>query len=273
MLVLLGVGFVLATSHYFPDDETHHQFQHIKLKRNRPLNFGKHLRKTGNEKIEEIFIVDSDVEYIPKELKHHFPNLKRLSLYNSVHTGEIYDFFEVEFENLESLKIIGNNNHKEKLKKIPKSALKGVPNLKQFVLRWYKIEHLTENMFEHNKKLEKIAIYENKIKIMPDGIFKGLENLQFIDFSRNKIQILPPFLFDTNKSLKRTIFYENKIADISAVTFRHLLKLEYVDLRKNYCVDSDFSSHGKNLQYQLKKGLFQCILNHKPINYNNNYSS
>lgn len=267
MFVLLGVGFVLATSHYFPNDESHHQFNHVKFKRNRPLNFVKHLKRQGNEKVEEIFIVDSDVEYIPKEFKHHFPNLKRLSLYNSVHTGEIYDFFEVELKNLESLKIIGNNNYREKLKKIPRNAFKGIPNLKTFVLKWYKIENLNENMFEHNKKLERISIYENKIKILPDGLFDGLENLEYVDFSRNKIQILPPFLFTSNKFLKKAIFYENKIADISAVTFKHLLKLEYVDLRKNYCVDSDFTKtvYGK-FQYKLKKGLHQCILNHTPIN-------
>jgi Leucine-rich repeat (LRR) protein len=187
-------------------------------------------------RIKELKIFESTVEYIPKELKLGFPNLKSLFVNGCNNLEEIDNsFFETAFDNIESLTIMRNkaSNSPMQHSAIKANPFEKLPGLKMFHFDEKMIEILSENTFKGSRKLKEISFFTNRIEVVPTTLFRNLRELESVNLGSNFIENLDADLFKDNWKLKSVDFMTNKIESIPDRLFRNLFFLKEVNFSYN----------------------------------------
>lgn len=246
------------SAYYFPDNEYRHSLIDAKFLRNSTVKFGKNSYNHEKRRSEEIVIVSSNIEYVPRELKIKFPRFQSFAIYDSIAVDVINEtFFEIEFDLIREFSIVGDAFKSRKLQFKPR-ALKKLPNLSDFFMKWFRVEILDENMFDSNENLRKIILFDNNIQKIPKRIFHRLEKLEAVSFSTNQVQYIPEGLFENNSNLREICLRKNRIFKVPPPTFKNLKKLENVNLKNNFCINEDFFAKKIGL---LNKRMKQCFEN------------
>lgn len=175
-----------------------------------------------------LIIESAELEYLPRELKDHLPNLRHISLSNSIITNIIGpDFIDKGLEDVEKLEFFHGDNPAV----LTTDAFLNLPNLQEFRTFYAPIQELHEGVFRTNKKLISIDFQHTKISTIPEHLFAGLENLREVTFYASPIKILPGNLFLGNKSLKKIKFQLTRIQELPENLISQLLELESFSVR------------------------------------------
>lgn len=117
---------------------------------------GRHDSGKKNCNVHALRVSDMTTKYFPIHLCDHFPKL-------------------------EAIEIVGG-----KLVRLEKQDISPYPRLKVLWLPRNNIESLSNDVFEGNKKLEKISFYDNRLKTIGTEILKPLKHLQYVNFQYNE---------------------------------------------------------------------------------------
>lgn len=118
--------------------------------------------------------------YLPEEILEKFPAIEMLGISNSQITHlESREFFR-HFSPIQKLRITNT-----KITNFTSDTLKFLQNLKWIHLINLNIEHLANDLFINNHKLEYIDLYYNNIKWIDQNVFRELKFLKEIDLRKN----------------------------------------------------------------------------------------
>lgn len=87
----------------------------------------------------------------------------------------------MHFHKLEAIEVVGG-----KMARLEKRDLKPFPHLKILWLPRNNIETLSNDVFEGNKKLEKMSFYQNRLHFIGNEVLAPLKSLQFVSFELNE---------------------------------------------------------------------------------------
>lgn len=182
-----------------------------------------------------VFMADSAMNYIPKEIFETFPNIKMLMLNKCGLTNLQKSYFKSD--RLEYLTILN-----ETLYTLQGSIFGGATELKYLNLAYNQIIFLEEDVFARLDRLEGLYLYNNEIAHLSPNIFKDLVDLKHLFLDNNKLEFLAEGLLSNNRKLERITLHNNQILTIPDAFLDQISKLKNLTFSGNQCVDQDFTS-------------------------------
>jgi hypothetical protein len=250
-IICLSISVNFALSSYRYEDEPVY-ISNGRFVRNQPTILGELQPESDeylgdNKKNDSVNIANAELEYVPKELINDFPNLKKLSIFESIKINDLSpDFFDQGLGQLESLALF-----EEKFINILRTdVFINLSNLKELLVMQTTVQELEEGVFRTNKKLESVIFDQSKISTIPENLFAGLENLKSVIFTVSPIKVLPANLFLGNKSLKQLAFVNTQIEELPKNLLSELFGLEVVDFAMSQIksIPENFFKNNGNLK-------------------------
>jgi Leucine-rich repeat (LRR) protein len=250
-IICLSISVNFALSSYRYEDEPVY-LSNGTFVRNQPINLGELESESDeylsdNKKNDSVIIANAELEYVPRELINDFPNLRKLSIFESIKINDLgSDFFDQGFEKLEAFALF----EEKSINALRTDVFINLPNLKELLVMQTTVQELEEGVFRTNKELESVIFDQSKISTIPENLFAGLVNLRSVTFTMSPIKVLPTNLFLGNKSLKQLNFVNTQIGKLPENLLSELFELETFDfgLSQVKAIPENFFKNNGNLK-------------------------
>lgn len=206
------------------------------LGRSGGVEFGGTEEEKTNVKV--INIIDSELDYLPKELETEFPNAYIIKM-KSVHVGEVLgkNFLESQHQKIQSLTI---DSIKNNVKMLSSEFFELLPEIRHVHISNSNFGAIDSDLFKNSPNVRSIEIQNNKINTIPSDVFNGINDLKSLRFQNNGLTFLDKTFFQDLETLVEVDFSNNKIGKIEPLTFEYLRSVRAVDLTGNVCVSGFF---------------------------------
>uniref|UniRef100_A0A1S4HAU1 Uncharacterized protein n=2 Tax=Anopheles gambiae TaxID=7165 RepID=A0A1S4HAU1_ANOGA len=230
-------------------------FRHLsKLKK---LHFYGRNRVSGKfvyqlRQLSHLYIQNSDMEILPKELVSNLPKLETLYLdknklnhvsqfptlpnlmYLNISSNQLVKLQEDVFSTLPKLKILDLSSNK--LTRLATDLLSENNHLEVFKADNQKCSELVleTQLFAYLRFLKEVSLSNCKIIALPEGLFEDCFKLIKVDLSHNKLQSIPEDLFRDLKNLQELYLQNNVLTNpLPDTLLRDAINLCILHLEKN----------------------------------------
>lgn len=171
---------------------------------------GKDVEGWTSRDVQQLYINNQTMSLIPNGLHDHFPQLLKITLWNS------------------------------KLENIQEKNFQGLTNLVELYLSHNLISSINETVFSSLTNLEVLVLSYNRISILNSKTFKELTNLKIIELKSNRLEVIESNLFQYNLNLQEIELSFNNIKIIEPVMLLELNRFNMINLQGNKCIDQLF---------------------------------
>ena len=160
--------------------------------------------------VQQLYINNQTMIAIPNGLHENFPQLLKITLWNS------------------------------KLENIQGKNFQGLNHLVELYLSHNLISSINETVFRSLRNLEVLVLSYNRISKLNSKIFKELKNLKIIELKSNKLEVIESNLFQHNRNLQEIELSSNNIKKIEPEMLLELNSFRMINLQGNKCIDQLF---------------------------------
>lgn len=171
---------------------------------------GKDVEGWNHGDIQQLFINNQSMSYIPNGLSDYFPQLLKMTLWNS------------------------------KLDNIQEKNFQGLTNLVALFLSHNLISSINETVFNPLRNLEVLVLSYNQISKLNSKIFQGLPYLKIIELKSNRLEVIEVNLFEHNPNLQEIELSFNNIKLFDPQMLLTLESFRMINLQGNQCIDQLF---------------------------------
>lgn len=202
---------------------------------------GKDVEGWTHRDIKQLYINNQSMKSIPNGLNNYFPELLKITLWNS----KLENIQEKNFEGLTNLVELYLSHNLISI--IDETVFRSLRNLEVLVLSYNKITNLKSKMFKELTKLKVIELKSNRLEVIEDKLFQYNPNLQEIELSNNNINIVKPeMLLELNNFMMINLQKNKCIDQLFILNFNYKTVLKIVEEISLNC------SSKKNMnQYEL----------------------
>lgn len=171
---------------------------------------GKDVEGWTSRDVQQLYINNQTMSSIPNGLNDQFPQLLKVTLWNS------------------------------KLENIQEKNFQGLTNLVELYLSHNLISSINETVFSSLRNLEVLVLSYNQIAKLNSKIFKELRNLKVIELKSNKLEVIESNLFQYNPNLQEIELSFNNIKVLEPELLLELGSFRMINLQGNKCIDQLF---------------------------------
>lgn len=220
---------------------------------------GNHAYDNTNNHVVSVWILNTDISFVIKQIFTTFVNLKHLSIKN----GGLKRISPKVFTNAKKLEKIEISNNP--IISILANSFTEASKITEINILDNEVEKIHGNAFYGLSSLTKLTISNNKnLRELHPEAFNSLQSLDTLEFVKNSVENLDAKLFAQTPLISWINFEKNVINSIERKIFDDLKLLQVIILVENRCVDDYWiirRASDESDRVLLNEGLQNCFNN------------